>query len=123
MSIINETKKTIVRCENVKIKSVTSPDQVSLIAKERGLNPQEVFIRIVFEYNDMPYKASNKLRFLTKEGYKTLIEKCEKEEPITISVNTENEFFYIEYGTKIDDLFSTPVEKERYTNDLMSLLV
>ena len=114
---------TKVTCKNVIVKSVSSPDTISLVAKERGINPQEVFVRIVFEHEGAEYKASNKLRFLTKAGYEELLTKSNAGTAMDITVDTESGFFYIEYGTTVDDLFATPVEKASSTTDLVKLLI
>jgi hypothetical protein len=110
-------------CKDVTVKSVSSPDTIKLVADERGINPQEVFVRIVFEHEGAEYKASNKLRFLTKAGYEKLIDSVKNGTKVDLTVDTEAGFFYIEYGTTVDDLFSTPVSKESSLTDLSKLLV
>jgi hypothetical protein len=112
-----------VTCKNVVIKSVSSPDTIKLVAAEREINPQEVFVRIVFEHEGAEYKASNKLRFLTKAGYESLLKSCKDKTPVDLTVDVEAGFFYIEYGTTVDDLFATPVEKFSGTTDLVKLLI
>ena len=115
--------ETKITCKNVIVKSVSGPHTIANVAKERGINPQEVFVRIKFEYEGAEYNASNKLRFLTKSGYNTLLENVKSGKPMDIIVDTEKEYFYIDYGTTIDDLFATPVEKATHVNDLVSLLI
>lgn len=111
-----------VTCNNVKIKSVSSPSTIAVVAKDRGINPKEVFVRIVFEHEGEEYKASNKLRFLGKSGYEELISAVKEEKPMNITVDTENEYFYIEYGTTVDELFATPIERNSGFADLTKLL-
>jgi hypothetical protein len=115
--------ETKVTCKNVVIKSVSGPHTIASIAKERGINPQEVFVRIRFEHEGKEYNASNKLKFLTKDGYNTLLENAKSGKTIDLIVDTEKEFFYIDDGTTVDSLFATPVVKPEYKNDLKSLLL
>ena len=103
-----------VRIEKAIVKGVSSPDTIQRIAKERGLNAQEVFVRLTFEVEGEEFTASNKLRFLGKEDYNRLMKAKESGEAVDITVDTEKEFFYMNNGTTVDDLFSTKLEpKER----------
>jgi hypothetical protein len=104
----NEEKVTA----EVKIIQVTSPSTIQDIARERDLNPQEVFVRVVFELDGQQYKASNKLKILGKNGYKELLEAKKNGTPITITVGLESEFFYIEKDVSIDDLFAEELPKQ-----------
>lgn len=112
-----------VLCKNVIVKGVSSPDTISIVAQDRGINPQEVFVRIVFEHEGKEYKASNKLRFLGKAGYEKLRDSAANAKPIDLTVDTEAGYFYIEYGTTVDDLFKTPVSRDTGVADLVSLLI
>ena len=113
--------------KNVVIKGVSSPDTVALIAKDRGISPMDVFVRIVFDYNGKELKASNKLKYLGKTGYNTLLESFNTKKTIDINYDVESQFFDIEYGTTVDSLFSTivtntnTVETERQVANVPAL--
>lgn len=113
------TKVTVDGCTVI---SVTSPSSIERIAKDKNLNPQEVFVRCTFEYKGQQFTASNKLRFLTKAGYTELLEAKEKKTPMKFVVDIEKEFFYIEHDVAIDSLFETPVETKDNRATLTSLL-
>lgn len=115
-------KMAKVKCENVVIKSVSSADTIMRVAKDRGINPQEVFVRIVFEHEGEEYKASNKLRFIGKTDYEELVKAATEGTAMCITVDTENEYFYIEHNTTVDQLFATPVERTSGLADLAKLL-
>ena len=102
--------------------NVTSPSTIDRIAKEKELNPQEVFVRCTFIYKDHQFTASNKLRFLTKAGYVELLEAKEKKTPMKFVIDIEKEFFYIEHDVAVDSLFATPVESEDKRKSLSDLL-
>lgn len=109
-----------VRIEKAIVKGVSSPDTIQRIAKERGLNPQEVFVRLTFEYNGSEYTASNKLRFLGKEAYNKLLKLKGTDETVDITVDVENEYFYINTNTSVDDLFKEQLP-QRERNSLTAL--
>lgn len=113
---------TRVTVDNCTVLSVTSPSTIDRIAKDKNLNPQEVFVRCTFEYRGQQFTASNKLRFLTKAGYTELLEAKEKKTPMKFVVDIEKEFFYIEHDVAIDSLFETPVESKDNRATLTSLL-
>ena len=113
---------TKVTVDNVTVVNVTSPSTVDRIAKEKNINPQEVFVRCTFQYNGMQFTASNKLRFLTKTGYTELLEAKEKKTPMKFVVDIEKEFFYIEHDVAVDSLFETPVVTEDKRTKLTALL-
>lgn len=101
--------------EQVKVVGVTAPETIARIARERGLNPQEVFVRLVFEYEGKQYTASQKLQILRQDGYEKLLKAAKNEEKLDISVS-EKEFFYIVYPedkVNVADLFSKPLETKR----------
>lgn len=110
-----------VRIEEAIVKGVSSPDTIKRIAKENGLNPQEVFVRLVFEYEGVDYTVSNKLRFIGKEDYERLLKAKDSGEAVDITVDTEKEFFYMNNGTTVDDLFSEELPKRERTS-LASLI-
>ena len=99
----------------VVITSVTSPASIQAIAKDHGLNPQEVFVRVGFRLGEDEYSSSNKLRFFGKEGYEKLLEAKNSGEPvsITITANEKGTLMYLNSDEHVEvaDLFSTPVEK------------
>lgn len=104
----NEEKVTV----EAKIIQVTSPATIQSIAQERSLNPQEVFVRVVFEHDGAQYKASNKLRIIGKQGYKDLLNAKANGSTMTLTVGLESEFFYIGREVAIDDLFAEELPKE-----------
>ena len=110
---ILSTKKEPVKIivDGAVIKSVSSPSSIQSVAKDRGINPQEVFVRVTFDYKGTEVKVSNKLRFLTKTGYTELLEAQKTQKPMKLVVDTANEFFYIEHDVSIDDLFKEEVAK------------
>ena len=67
-----------VRINNAIVKGISSPDSIRRIADERGLNPQEVFVRLIFEVNGTEYSASNQLRFIGKKDYQKLVNHATK---------------------------------------------
>lgn len=111
-----------VTVDNAIVVNVTSPSNVDRIAKEKNLNPQEVFVRCTFQVAGMQFTASNKLRFLTKAGYLELLEAKEKKTPMKFVVDIDKEFFYIEHDVAVDSLFETPVVVEDKRENLTALL-
>lgn len=99
----------------VVITSVTSPASIKAIARDHGLNPQEVFVRVGFKIGEDEYSSSNKLRFFGKEGYERLLaaKATGEEVSITITANEKGTLLYLNSNehVEIEDLFSTPVEK------------
>jgi hypothetical protein len=114
--IKGDLKMANVRIEEAIVKGVSSPDTIKRIAKENGLNPQEVFVRLVFVYEGVEYTASNKLRFIGKEDYERLLKAKDSGEVVDITVDTEKEFFYMNNGTTVDDLFSEELPKRERTS-------
>lgn len=100
---------------SVLVTSVTSPASIQAIAKDHGLNPQEVFVRVGFKVGDNEYSSSNKLRFFGKEGYEKLLAAKGSKEPVsvTITANEKGTLLYLnsDEHVEIDDLFSIPVKK------------
>jgi hypothetical protein len=119
-----ETTNTVakVTVNDAIVVNVTSPSTIDRIAKEKNINPQEVFVRCTFQYNGMQFTASNKLRFLTNAGYTELLEAKEKKTPMKFVVDVEKEFFYIEHDVAVDSLFETPVATEDKRTKLTALL-
>ena len=110
-----------VRIEKAIVKGVSSPDTIQRIAEDKKLNPQEVFVRLTFEYGGEEYVVSNKLRFLGKENYNKLIQAKDSGETVDITVDVEKEFFYMNSNTTVEDLFKTELPK-REKKSLTSLL-
>lgn len=110
-----------VRIEKAIVKGVSSPDTIQRIAKEKGLNAQEVFVRLTFEVDGEEFTASNKLRFLGKEDYNKLMKAKETGSTVDITVDTEKEFFYMNSGTTVEDLFSVAIQP-RERKSLASLI-
>lgn len=119
-----ETKAAVtkVTVEGAKVINVTSPSTIDRIAKDKQINPQEVFVRCTFEYKGNQFTASNKLRFLTKAGYLELLEAKEKGTEMKFVVDIEKEFFYIEHDVAVDSLFETPVASKDERASLSALL-
>lgn len=107
-SVAKNTKVTV---ENAVIKQVSSPATLQRVAAERGINPQEVFVRVVFEHEGKEFMVSNKLRFLTKAGYVELIDAQKNSTPVKLVVDVESGFFYIEHDVAVDDLFKEELPK------------
>lgn len=110
-----------VRIEKAIVKGVSSPDTIQRIAEDKGLNAQEVFVRLTFETEGQEFTASNKLRFLGKKGYEQLIKAKESGETVDITVDTDKEFFYLNSNTSVEDLFKTELPK-RERPSLTSLI-
>lgn len=113
----NEEKVTV----TCKIIQVTSPSTIKSIAMERGINPQEVFVRVVFEHEGAQYKASNKLRILGKQGYQELVDAKNNGTEMTLTVGLESEFFYIERQVSVDELFAEELPKTDRKSPFASL--
>jgi hypothetical protein len=122
--VVQEAKVAVtkVTVEGAKVISVTSPSTIDRIAKDKQINPQEVFVRCTFEYKGNQFTASNKLRFLTKAGYLELLEAKEKGTEMKFVVDIEKEFFYIEHDVAVDSLFETPVAAKNERASLSALL-
>lgn len=116
-------EKDVVIVDNVIIKQVSSPSVIASVAQDRGINPQEVFVRITFEHKGTLYGASNKLRILTKAGYEELLKAQKEKKPMKLAVDRASEFFYIERDVKIEDLFKEAVTKTDNRASLASLVV
>jgi hypothetical protein len=111
-----------VRIENAVVKGVSSPETINRIATERKLNPQEVFVRLTFETNGVEYVASNKLRFLGEKDYTELLKLKETNGTVDITVDTENEFFYINHNVAVADLFKEKLPEKARENKLDALI-
>lgn len=109
---MSEKKRTEL---TVVITSVTSPASIQAIAKDHGINPQEVFVRVGFKLGEDEYSSSNKLRFFGQEGYERLLAAKASGEPvsITLTANEKGTLLYINSDEHVEvaDLFSVPVEK------------
>ena len=119
----NSPKKAEIK--GASIVSVTSPATIQRIAKEHGINPQEVFVRVVFNYEGNEYSSSNKLRFFGEEGYEKLLAAKAANSPINIviTVNDKGSLMYLanEESVSIKDLFKEPVSKKNEFNDILDL--
>lgn len=107
-----ETRRTEL---DVVITSVTSPASIQAIARDHGLNPQEVFVRVGFKVGEDEYSSSNKLRFFGQEGYERLLAAKASGEAIsiTLTANEKGTLMYVNNAEHVEvaDLFSQPVEK------------
>ena len=115
-------KMANVRIKNVVVKGVSSPETIKRIATERKLNPQEVFVRLTFEVNGTEYVASNKLRFLGEKDYTELLNLKEANGTVDITIDTENEFFYVNHDVAVADLFKEKLPEKTRENKLESLI-
>lgn len=104
-------EKHIVIVDGAIIKQVSSPATLQRVAIDKGINPQEVFVRVTFEYRSVDIEVSNKLRFLTKAGYLELIEAQKAQKPMKLAVDVNSGFFYIEKDVSVDDLFKDAVTR------------
>lgn len=111
-----------VTCDGVIVKNVSSPSSIQRVALDKGINPQEVFVRVTFEFKGQQFTASNKLRFLTKAGYEELLNAAKTGEPMKFVVDIDNGFFYVEKDVSIDSLFAQDVEKKDERKPLSALL-
>lgn len=111
-----------VTCDGVIVKNVSSPSSIQRVALDKGINPQEVFVRVTFEFKGQQFTASNKLRFLTKAGYEELLNAAKTGESMKFVVDIDNGFFYVEKDVSIDSLFAQDVEKKDERKPLSALL-
>ena len=119
-----KSERSTVTVDGAIIKTVSSPSTIQRVAIDKGVNPQEVFVRVTFEYGGKEFGVSNKLRFLTKAGYNELLEAQKNKTPMKLAVDTESGFFYIEKDVSVDDLFKEAVVKATDTRtNLTALLV
>lgn len=99
---------------------VSSPDRLMAVAKERGINPQEVYVRLIYMAEGEECTASQQLRILGKENYEKLRNLVGKPDKVDLTLNLSinektgeyNAFFYVNGNVAVDDLFATPVENE-----------
>lgn len=108
--------------DEVVIKNVSSPATLKHVAEEKSLNPQEVFVRVTFEHEGKTFTASNKLKYLRKEGYQELLDAKQTGKPICLTVDIDNGFFYIEKNVTVDDLFKDIPEEADTRSKLTELL-
>jgi glutamine phosphoribosylpyrophosphate amidotransferase len=123
--VAEATKKerNIVIVDDCIIKQVSSPSTIQRVAVDKGVNPQEVYVRVTFEYSGKEFGVSNKLRFLTKAGYEELIKAQKDKTSMKLAVDTESGFFYIEKDVSVDDLFKEAVTKTADTRANLSALL
>ena len=111
-----------VRIKNAVVKSVSSPETIKRIATERKLNPQEVFVRLTFSVDGTEYVASNKLKFLGEKDYTELLNLKAINGTVDITVDTENEFFYVNHDVAVADLFKEKLPEKERKNKLDALI-
>ena len=104
-------EKHIVIVDAAIVKQVSSPATLQRVAIDKGIDPQEVFVRVTFEYHSTDIEVSNKLRYLTKAGYLELIEAQKTKKPMKLAVDVNSGFFYIEKDVSVDDLFKNAVTR------------
>lgn len=103
-------KKTL---EGVKVLAVTSPAKIMAVSQSIGVDPGDVFVRAKFDFKGVEFYASNKLKFLMKAGYEQLQKSVKDGSELTVTVDIDKEFFYIENDVAIDDLFKSSEKVER----------
>ena len=117
--------KQSISLKGVKVIGVTSPNRIAQIAEERNINPQEVFVRVVFEYQGNQYSASNQLRFFGEKGYNKLLEARDDESLINVTVTSDDKgiLMYLDSDKEVtvSDLFKTPTTQVSSRKDLTSL--
>ena len=114
--------RNMVTVGGVIIKQISSPSTIQRVAVDKGINPQEVFVRVTFEHNGKEFGVSNKLRFLTKAGYLELMNALENKTPMKLAVDINSGFFYVEKNVSVDDLFKEAVTASTNRTDLTALL-
>jgi len=115
---MKKTEKIEQVLKGIKVIGVTAPATIARIAKEQGLNPQEVYVRLIYNYQGEEFTASQKLSILGKTDYEKLRSLAGKEETIDISLNVGKNskgelsaFFYIYQEVPVEDLFKEPIAK------------
>ena len=109
----------------IKIEGVSSPATIMRTANGLGINPGDVFVRVVFN-NDYgtSISVSQKLRILGENNYKKLLEAYENEEPINLTI-TEQGFFYMTEKITVDELFKnvsdSNLKQERVNANLANI--
>lgn len=120
-----QKEKQAVSLKGVKIITVTGANRIAAIAAERGINAQEVFVRVTFEYEGKQYSSSNKLRFFGKENYEKLLKVRDDESLVNITVtkNEQGTLMYLDpdKDVSVKELFDTPVEVKDTRKNLEDL--
>lgn len=118
-------EKQSISLKGVKVIGVTSPNRIAQIAEERSINPQEVFVRVVFEYQGSQYQASNQLRFFGEKGYNKLLESRDNETLVNVTITADDKgtLMYLDSDkdVSVSDLFKTPTATVAARKDLLSL--
>ena len=104
--------------KGVKIIGISSPKTIISIANERGINPLEVYVRLIYKKGKEECTASQKLDILGQADYDKLRAMAGKDETIDLNLTTYEDkdgeiraFFSLEDNTSSDELFSTPLAK------------
>lgn len=107
--------------KNVLIKKVTSPNGIVRIAEDRGIPTSEVFVRVVFKYNDKDYTVSQKFGFLSRKQYEKLLNVVDTDTTIDLDVDLTSGFFYVHEEVDLDTLYASVPKREFTTNNLAEL--
>lgn len=111
---------------DVKITAVTGPATIKRIAEEKGINPQNVFVRVNFEYEGKEYSSSNQLRFFKEEGYQKLLEAKKTGEAVNITLRKtdKGDLMYLNLNGRVEvsSLFDIPLAREDNRSDISELL-
>ena len=76
-----------VRINNAIVKGISSPDSIRRIADEKGLNPQEVFVRLIFEVNGTRSAVKIKNQAVKASGTGSQTVYANSEDPMEIGAN------------------------------------
>lgn len=115
-----------IHLQGVKIIAVTSPNRIAEIAEAKGINPQNVYVKVTFEYEGDTSTSSNQLRFFRQEGYERLLKAKDEGTLVNITLNVDEKgsFMYLDSDKQatVADLFSQPLEDNRKSlADLLGL--
>ena len=108
---------------NVLIKGVTQPGSVAKIASNRGISVGDVFVRVVFSYNNEEYAVSQKVKYLPQEDYKKLLEAEATGGSVCLDINIEKGFFNIHTDAiAVDELYKKTEVRTSTVKSLTDLI-
>ena len=115
----NNSLKTL---ENVKIISVTTPATGVQVAKAKGISKNDVFVRVVFEYEGNNYQASQKVQYLPKSDYEELLNAVSSGETMSLTVNLEKKFFNVYRSATLDEVYQDKETTPKFVTKELSNL-
>ena len=110
-----EIEKNVVSLKDCKIIGVSSPATIMQIATSRGIQPQDVFVRVRVVYDGKEFSVSNKLRYLGQVGYEKLQNLMKSGEGVNLRVDLNSSFFHFDEEVSVADLFKSTGEKKDYS--------